>query len=131
MTSGSSWVNVGQIGRQITFLCSLSGTRGSLYLTLVSIPVEYLSITEATDFLGVTLLPTDDPRVPQTGQLFSLEEPVGCVAAIGVRGTNYRLKPTVVKPTAVRRRETFEPGQPRTVVGAGAARRLSPGLWCW
>src|ERR1039458_8563181 len=55
------------------------------------VPVENLSVTSATDVLGIRLLPIDDPGVPTGGLGFSLEKPVGCVAAIAVRGTNHGL----------------------------------------
>jgi hypothetical protein len=55
------------------------------------VPVEHLSVTSATDVLGIRLLPIDDPGVPTGGLGFSLEKPVGCVAAIAVRGTNHSL----------------------------------------
>ena len=54
-------------------------------------PVEYLSVETATEVLGVRLLPTDNLEVPQVGPRMSLEKPIGCVAAVAVRGTNYGL----------------------------------------
>jgi hypothetical protein len=52
-------------------------------------PVEFLSVSSETEALGVHLLPLDDPRIPETGRRFKLEQPVGCVVAVDVRGTNY------------------------------------------
>jgi hypothetical protein len=55
------------------------------------IPVEHLSVATATDVFGIRLLPTDDDEVPQVEPRMSLEKPIGCVAAVVVRGTNLGL----------------------------------------
>jgi hypothetical protein len=53
------------------------------------IPVENLKVAAETEMLGIRLLPVNDPRVPPARPEFSLEVPIGCVAAVGVRGTSY------------------------------------------
>jgi hypothetical protein len=53
------------------------------------IPVENLKVTAETEMLGIRLLPVNDPRIPPARREFSLEVPIGCVAAVGVRGTSY------------------------------------------
>jgi hypothetical protein len=55
------------------------------------IPVEHLAVAGAIDVLGLRLLPTNDPHLPKVRQWFSLEKPIGCVAAVPVVGTNYGL----------------------------------------
>lgn len=55
------------------------------------IPVEHLSVPKATEVLDIRLLPIDNAEVPQAEPYLSLEKPVGCVAAVPVRGTNLKL----------------------------------------
>ena len=52
--------------------------------------VEYLSVTEETRVLQTRLLPLTDTRIPAGVHGLKLDRPVGCVAAITVRGTSYR-----------------------------------------
>ncbi len=56
---------------------------------LDDIRFEYLKVSAETDFFGVPLFPVSDARIPKTRTPFSLEFPIGCVAAVAVRGTNY------------------------------------------
>jgi hypothetical protein len=54
------------------------------------LPVEFLKVQDETELAGIRLLPTRDPRIPRPRvPWFSLDAPVGCVAAIAVRGTDY------------------------------------------
>ena len=48
------------------------------------IPVEFLSVTSATEFPGVRLLSVDDPQVPRPTPWFVLEKATACVAAVEV-----------------------------------------------
>lgn len=50
---------------------------------------EHLSVEVERHLLGIRLLPVDDISIPEGGPWFHLEEPVGCVAAIGVQGTSH------------------------------------------
>ena len=52
------------------------------------IPVEFLSVTSATELPGVRLLPVDDPQIPPATPWFVLEKPTGCVAAVEVEGSS-------------------------------------------
>jgi hypothetical protein len=54
------------------------------------LPVEFLKVGDETELAGTRLLPVSDPQIPRpSAPWFSLEAPVGCVAAIAVRGTDY------------------------------------------
>jgi len=54
------------------------------------IPVEFLTIREERELPGTRFLPVTHPDIPQQpAPWFVLEPPVGCVAAVRVRGTNY------------------------------------------
>jgi hypothetical protein len=55
------------------------------------VPVAFLKVAGETEVLGLHLLPVDDPRLPSEHRALSLEPPVGCVAAVAARGTNYEL----------------------------------------
>lgn len=55
------------------------------------IPVEHLSVETAKTVLGIRLLTTNDPALPQARPGINLEKPTGCVAAVSVEGTNYGL----------------------------------------
>jgi hypothetical protein len=59
--------------------------------TTCFIPVEYLKVIEKHDVGDVRLLPTDAAEVPEAQHWFKLDPPVGCVAAVAVSGTNYKL----------------------------------------
>ncbi len=52
-------------------------------------PVEYLSVTRETEILGIQLSPLGAPHLPTAGKAFRTAPPVGCVAAVSVRGTSY------------------------------------------
>ena len=51
--------------------------------------VEYLSVIQASSLSQIRLLPLTDPEIPTVASGFSLDKPVGCVAAVAVRGTDY------------------------------------------
>lgn len=52
------------------------------------LPVEYLEVTEDTEVAGLRLLPvTSDEILPQQRH-FTLDPPIGCVAAVPVSGTS-------------------------------------------
>ena len=51
-------------------------------------PVEYLTVSEARETFGIRLLPLADPQVPPPSGRFTLQPPVGCVAAADVTGTS-------------------------------------------
>lgn len=53
------------------------------------IPVEFLSVTEEIEVLGIRLLRVDDARIPAPGPWFNLDKPVGSVAAIDATGTSH------------------------------------------
>jgi hypothetical protein len=53
------------------------------------VPVLFLKVRAETEVLGLPLLAVDDPRVPKERSFFSLEKPVGCVAAVNSFGTSY------------------------------------------
>lgn len=52
-------------------------------------PIEALSVSSRVTIFGVTLLPISDPEVPPAELGFSLEPPVGSVAALPVEGTHF------------------------------------------
>jgi hypothetical protein len=52
------------------------------------VPVEHLKVTSVRELFGMTLLPIDHEQVPDPHALFSLEAPVGSVAAVPVVGTH-------------------------------------------
>lgn len=52
-------------------------------------PIEALSVSSRVDVFGVTLMPISDPDVPPVELGFSLEPPVGAVAALLVEGTHF------------------------------------------
>jgi hypothetical protein len=51
--------------------------------------VEYLSVVEETRLLQLRLLPLTDPSIAGVAHGLSSDKPVGCVAAVDVRGTSY------------------------------------------
>jgi hypothetical protein len=51
--------------------------------------VEYLSVVEETQLLQLRLLPLTDASIPRVAHGLSPDKPVGCVAAVDVRGTSY------------------------------------------
>jgi hypothetical protein len=53
------------------------------------IPVEFLSVTSATELPGVRLLPVDDPQIPSPTPWFVLDKPTGCIAAVEVEGSSF------------------------------------------
>jgi hypothetical protein len=53
------------------------------------LPIEHLTVETDTDAAGLRLLPATSDVVPQQSGWFVLDPPVGCVAAVGVSGTNY------------------------------------------
>jgi len=55
------------------------------------IPVEFLTVNKENEVLGILLLPVNDTRIPPSKPkpAFNLEKPVGCVAAVNTRGTDY------------------------------------------
>jgi hypothetical protein len=53
------------------------------------IPVENLKVTAETELFGIRLLPVSDSRIPLAWPRLPLESPVGCVAAVDVRGTSH------------------------------------------
>lgn len=53
------------------------------------LPIEHLTVETDTEIAGLRLLPTTSDVVPQQSVWFVLDPPVGCVAAVGVSGTNY------------------------------------------
>ena len=54
------------------------------------IPVEFLTVQGERELSGTRLLPVTHPDVPQRpAPWFSLDPPVGCIAAVRVRGTDY------------------------------------------
>jgi hypothetical protein len=58
---------------------------------LCYLPVEFLTVKAETQALGIRLLPVGDSRLPMSGPrpMFNLENPVGSVAAVSTRGTDY------------------------------------------
>lgn len=54
------------------------------------IPVEFLKVGADTVLLGIRLLPVDHADVSLVTGSFPLEPPVGCVAALKVKGTSYQ-----------------------------------------
>ena len=65
------------------------------------VPVEYLRVDEERRVGDVRLLPIGADEIPPTQHWFTLDKPVGCVAAIAVSGTSYKLM-------AARARESAE-----------------------
>src|SRR5450756_62607 len=63
----------------------------SLETAVCYIPVEYLSVPNETTVYGVRLLPPTDASVPKPSGRYTLQPPVGSVAAIDVAGTDYGL----------------------------------------
>src|SRR5450759_376894 len=61
----------------------------SLETAVCYIPVEYLSVPNETTVYGVRLLPPTDAYVPKPSGRYTLQPPVGSVAAIDVAGTDY------------------------------------------
>lgn len=55
------------------------------------IGIEYLQVTEPFEFFGLRLLPTDHPDVPNPGGFFTVEPPIGAVAAVPTEGTHLSL----------------------------------------
>jgi hypothetical protein len=53
------------------------------------IPVEFLSVTSATELRGVRLLPVEDPKIPPPSPWFVLAKPTGCVAAVEAEGSSF------------------------------------------
>jgi hypothetical protein len=55
------------------------------------VPVEFLTVKTETEVAGIRLLPVSDPRIPPSRPRpwFNLEKPVGSVAAVNTRGTDY------------------------------------------
>jgi hypothetical protein len=53
------------------------------------LPVEHLTLNSELEIQGVRLLPCSSDEIPKPGRRFSLEPPVGCVAAVRVEGTSY------------------------------------------
>jgi hypothetical protein len=53
------------------------------------LPVEHLTLNNELEVQGLRLLPCSSDEIPKPGRRFSLEPPVGCVAAIRVEGTSY------------------------------------------
>jgi hypothetical protein len=53
------------------------------------LPVEHLALESELELQGVRLLPLTSDETPKPGRHFSLEPPVGTVAAVPVQGTNY------------------------------------------
>ena len=53
------------------------------------LPVEHLSLNDEVQIQGRRLLPCSSHEIPKPGRRFSLEPPVGCVAAVRVQGTSY------------------------------------------
>jgi hypothetical protein len=55
------------------------------------IPVEFLTVTAEIEVPGIRLLPINDGRIPPSRPrpAFNLEKPVGSVAAVNARGTDY------------------------------------------
>lgn len=54
------------------------------------LPVEYLVVDTVESLLGISLLPLGDPSIPEpVGPPLPLDGPVGCVAAVSVRGTDH------------------------------------------
>jgi hypothetical protein len=54
------------------------------------LPVEHLTLESELELQGVRLLPLTSDEIPKPARpFFSLEPPVGCVAAVPVQGTNY------------------------------------------
>ena len=51
-------------------------------------PLEYLTVPQRTETFGICLLPLTEPEVPPPSGRFTLQPPVGCVAAVDVTGTN-------------------------------------------
>jgi hypothetical protein len=59
--------------------------------TICYIPVEFLTVNTEIEALGIRLLPVADTRIPPSKPRpgFNLDGPVGCVAAVNTRGTDY------------------------------------------
>jgi len=55
------------------------------------VPVEHLTVAAQREILGVRLLPLDSEEIPPPGPWFRLDEPIGSVLAVSVKGTNHRL----------------------------------------
>jgi hypothetical protein len=55
------------------------------------IGIEYLQVTETFEFFGLRLLPTDHADVPDADGLFTVEPPIGAVAAVPTEGTHLGL----------------------------------------
>ena len=55
------------------------------------VPVEYLRVDEERRVGDVRLLPIEADEIPSAQHWFTLDKPVGCVAAIAVSGTSYKL----------------------------------------
>ncbi len=53
------------------------------------LPVEHLALNNELEIQGVRLLPCSSDEIPKPGRRFSLEPPLGCVAAVRVEGTSY------------------------------------------
>lgn len=51
-------------------------------------PIEALSVSSRVEVFGISLLPVSDPEIPPAELGFSLESPVGAVAALPVEGTH-------------------------------------------
>lgn len=52
-------------------------------------PIEALSVSSRVEIFGVSLLPISDSEVPPAELGFSLEPPVGSIAALPVEGTHF------------------------------------------
>jgi hypothetical protein len=53
------------------------------------LPVEHLTLQRGMEIQGVRLLPVTSEEIPEPGRHFSLEPPVGCLAAVPAHGTHY------------------------------------------
>jgi len=61
--------------------------REVLHLTCY-LPVEYLKVTANAEVAGLRLLPVASDEIPPPQRNFTLDPPVGCVAAVPVSGTD-------------------------------------------
>jgi hypothetical protein len=66
----------------------LSENAQSVITRTCYIPVEHLDVPQRAEAFGLVLLPPDDPAVPKPGNSFSLDKPVGSVAAVEVTGSD-------------------------------------------